>query len=211
MKNYVLTSILFLITWSTFAQTEDGTSSSRTFEFVVVPKMGFARISQSNQPKLNGFVNGGDLLAAFKLKNNSFLTAGIGYNEFNANTTIAGESASLINTYLRIPVNYVTDISFSKQKANSDVITATIGIGLYANTLLTSELETTVGNTSEKNLGWNFGFSSYIGAKFKLTDTFNLGLGIETNSDFTKMKKDGLKQKIDNLTSLNLTLGFRFQ
>lgn len=211
MKKIVLFSFLvFLVTLPVLSQKGvKYDSSDSKIELVVIPKVGFATISQSQQPKLSGFVNGGDILAAFKLKNSSFLSVGVGYNQLIANTTFNTQNASLSNTYLRIPVNYTSNFSFFKDKTNTDFVFLSAGIGFYANTLLKSDLGTLSGNFSEKNLGWNFGFSTYIGAKFNMSDTFNLGLGLETNNDLTKMKKNQLEQKINNLTSVNLILGFK--
>lgn len=211
MKKITLFSFLFfLVALPVLSQkgVQYDTSNSN-LELVFVPKVGFATLSQSQQPKVNGFVNGGDVLAAFKLKNSSFLNVGVGYNSVYSNTTFNAQNASLNNTYLRIPVNYTSNFSFFKDKTNTDFVFLSAGIGFYANTLLKSDLETLSGNFSDKNLGWNFGFSTYIGAKFNLSDTFNLGLGLETNNDLTKMKKNQVEQKINNLTSVNLILGFK--
>ena len=211
-KNIFLSAVLILFSCSLFAQdTVKYESSNSKIEILFIPKFGFAKISQSESPKINGFVNGGDILLAFKLKNGSFLSSGIGYNDFNANSTVAGENANLNNIYLRIPVNYISNFSFFKNKNNADFVFLSLGIGFYANTLLKSEVESFIGTNSEKNLGWNFGLSSYVGAKFSVSDTFNLGIGLETNNDLTKMKKDDFEQKINNLTTLNLTLGFRLK
>lgn len=213
MKKNIFFSF-FLVFLSMTLNAQNGikyeTSDSKT-EFIVIPKVGFATISQFQQPKLSGFVNGGDVLAAFKLINGSSVSFGLGYNEFSANTNLNGENASLSNTYLRIPVNYTTNFSFFKNKTNSDFVYLSAAIGFYANTLLKSKLEAFAANSSEKNLGWNFGFSTYIGAKFNVSDNFNLGLGMETNNDLSKMKKNNFEQKINNLTTVNLTLGFRLK
>ena len=81
---------------------------------------------------------------------------------------------------------------------------------MYANTLLKQELETIAGNTATKNMGWNFGFSSQIGLKFVLTDALNIGMGLESQSDFTKMKKDGAEQRIEQINALYFKMGFSF-
>jgi len=42
------------------------------------------------------------------------------------------------------------------------------------------------------NLGWNFGLATSVGVKFIVTDVLHLGLGIESQNEFTKMKKMAL-------------------
>ena len=213
MKKNILISTFFLFCSSILlAQTTDKDEANNSkIDFVVIPKMGFGRIFQSNQPSLNGFVNGGDILVSFKLNKSSFISTGIGYTEFNANQTIFGKAASLKNTYLHFPVNYTSNYTFFKSKTDSDKVLLSIGIGLYGNNLFKQEVETVDGNFSEKNVGWNIGFSTYLGIKFNVSDMMNIGVGMETNNDWTKIKKDGESQKMDNLTTLNLTLGYRIK
>lgn len=213
MKKCLLLSTIFLFFSSNLVAQSNINYEVVTskIDFVLIPKTGFGRISQSNQPSLNGFITGGDILLSFRVNKSSFLSTGIGYTEFNANHTISGNAASLRNTYLHFPVNYTSNFTLSKSKSDTDKVLLSIGIGLYGNNLFKQEVETINGAFSEKNVGWNMGFSTYLGIKFNVSDVMNLGVGLETNNDWTKIKKDGESQKIDNLTTLNLTLGYRIK
>ncbi|WP_394350923.1 hypothetical protein [Flavobacterium phycosphaerae] len=181
------------------------------FEFTVNTKLGFAKLKQTGNVPLNGNVNGADVLFTLPLGSKWNLASGIGYLEYDANPSIAGNTASIKNSYLHIPVQFSSDFAiFNNEKPENQKIFFTVGLGVYANSLLKQELETVTGNSSVKNQGWNFGFSSQIGAKFILTDALNIGIGFEGQSDFTKMKKDGNEQKLENLNAVYFKMGFKF-
>lgn len=212
MNNKFLLSIAFLIgSLFSYAQTDINFEKNQSkINLVFVPKLGYAKMTQTSQPKLNGFVNGGDVLVAFKLNKSSSLSTGVGYFEFDANTTFDGNSASINNTYLHIPINYVSNFSVFRSKGANETVFLAATLGLYANSLLKQDFETATDNFTDKNLGWNFGFSTYVGLKFIASDLMTLGIGLETNNDFTKIEKDGLKQKLD-LTTLNINIAFRLK
>lgn len=210
MKKQILSAFLLLITMAVSAQTNPDKKESPV-SFLVNAKLGFAKISQSGTVDLNGTFNGGDLLASIKLGKVWRVDTGIGLMEFNANQTIAGNSTSLTNNYLQIPVKLNGDFSiFDKSLEGEKKIFLTAGFGMYANTLLKQELQTISGNSDARNLGWNFGFSSQLGAKFILSDNIGFRLGIESQSDISKMKKDGAEQKIKNANALYFGLEFKF-
>lgn len=209
MKKQILALALCCISFAVMAQTTPEKKESK-FEILVNAKLGFAKLKQTGAITLNGDINSSEALATYKLGKTWRIGTGIGFMEFNANPTIAGNTASLKNSYLQIPVRFVGDFNVFGKESDNQKIFFTIGLGLYANTLLKSELETISGNSDAKNLGWNFGFSSQIGAKFMLTDALNLGIGLEGQTDLSKMKKDGAEQKIENMNALYFSLGLKF-
>lgn len=210
MKKQFLSVFLLLITMAASAQTTVGKKESPV-SFLVNAKLGFAKISQSGNVDLNGNINGADVLASVRLSKMWNLDTGIGLLEFNANQTVAGNSTSLTNTYLQIPVKFNGDFSiFDKNLEGDKKIFLTVGLGMYANTLLKQELQTISGNSDAKNLGWNFGLSSQIGAKFILSDNIGFRIGVESQSDISKMKKDGAEQKIKNINALYFGMEFKF-
>ena len=167
-------------------------------------------MQQTGSVPLNGNINGGDLLISFPLGKKWDVSSGIGFFEYNANPTIAGNTASLKNSYLHIPLQFGSDFAiFNSENSQNQKIFFNVGLGLYANTLLKQELETVTGNSTAKNQGWNFGFSSQIGLKFLLTDALNIGIGLEGQSDFTKMKKDGAEQRIEQINAVYFKMGFK--
>ncbi|MEO5775388.1 MAG: acyloxyacyl hydrolase [Flavobacterium sp.] len=210
MKNLILSASLLLITLSATAQTTTDKKES-PISFLATAKLGFAKISQDGNVDLNGNINGGDALVSFKLGKMWSLDTGVGFFEFDANPTIDGYNASLTNSYLQIPVRINADFSvFDKGSQENQKIFFTAGFGVYANTLLKQELQTISGNSSAKNLGWNFGFSSQIGAKFLISDKMGFRLGLESQSDMSKMKKDDTEQKIKNINALYFGMEFKF-
>jgi hypothetical protein len=210
MKKQILSALLLFITMFASAQTTTDKKEGPV-SILVTAKLGFAKISQSGNVDLNGTINGGDVLASIRLSKTWNLDTGIGLMEFNGNQTIAGNSTSLTNTYLQIPVKFNGDFSiFDKSLEGDKKIFLTAGLGMYANTLLKQELQTLSGNSDAKNLGWNFGLSSQIGAKFILSDKIGFLIGIESQSDMSKMKKDGAEQKIKNSNALYFGMEFKF-
>jgi long-subunit fatty acid transport protein len=210
MKKQLLIALAVLFTAVTLAQTTPEKKESK-FEFQVNAKVGFARLKQTGLVSLNGNINGSDLLLSYKISRKWDVASGVSFLQFDGNPTIGGETASIRNSYLQIPVRFTGDFNiFDTTEPKDPKIIFNIGLGLYANTLLKQELETVTGNSDTKNLGWNFGFTSAVGLKFLLTDALNVGLGLESQSEFTKMKKDGAEQRIEQSNSMYLKVGFTF-
>ncbi|WP_291129733.1 acyloxyacyl hydrolase [Flavobacterium sp. UBA7682] len=209
LKSTIFVSFLCFISNHVFAQTikaDDETSNQ--FEIQVIAKLGTAKFKETGNVSLNGFTNGSDVLISKKITKKTYLVTGLGYFEFNGNRTVSGNTSSVKNTYLHIPLQLMSNINLFKEKAENQNIFLTIGLGIYANTQLKQEVELLDGDISEKNLGWNFGFSSKIGIKFKTSDKLNLGIGFESQSDFNKMKKNNIERKIDGSNSIYFLLGF---
>lgn len=211
MKKHVFASLaLLFLSGSAMAQETTEKKDSK-LEFAVIGKLGFAHLKQSGVPSLNGNLTGTDVLLAYKISPKWEMAGGIGFYEFNANTVIAGEAASLKNSYLRIPLQFNGDYSLLKSDAtNNDRILFTVGLGVYANTILKGELESYAGNSEASNLGWNFGLSSQVGAKFIVNENINLALGLESQSDLTKAKKNGAEQKLEQFNGMYFRIGFKF-
>jgi hypothetical protein len=201
--------ILFITLCST-AQTESEKKESPV-SFLANAKIGFAKLSQTGNVDLNGNINGGDFIASIRLSKIYRLDTGIGLMEFDSNPIVSGNSASLTNTYLQIPIRLMGDFNiFNKGSEVNQKISLTAGLGIYANTLMKQEFQTLAGSSEERNLGWNFGLSSQIGARFILSDNFGFRLGLESQADFSKMKKDNVEQKIKNLNAFYFGMEFKF-
>ena len=210
MKKIKILILILLLSCITYSQNgTDYDNSKSKIDLVVIPKLGFAKVSSTGFAPTNGFISGGDVLVSFKLSKSSILAAGIGFNEFYANVTNAGNNFSLKNSYLRFPVNYITNFVLFNSKPENNTTFLSIGIGIYGNNLINQKLESASDTNSENNLGWNAGLSTYLGIKYNVTDLMNLGIGMETNKDLFRMKKNGVEQKVDNSITLNLTLGYK--
>jgi hypothetical protein len=181
--------------------------TSDKFEFLLTAKLGTAKFKETGNVTLNGFTNGADILISKKISKKISLSTGVGVFEFDGNRVKSGNTTSIKNTYLHLPLNLKSNINLFKDKPESQNVFLTIGLGLYGNTLIKQAIETESGNFSDKNLGWNFGFSSQLGIKFKASDKLNLGIGYESQGDFSKMKKNDTERKIEASNSIYLTIG----
>jgi len=209
MKKQLIVTLVLLVSLTTLAQSTPEKKESK-LEFITVAKLGFAKLNQSDFVALNGNINAADLLLSYRIGKKWNLSSGVGLMELNANPTISGNSASLKNTYLHIPIKATGDYTIFNNESSDSKIFFTIGAGVYANSLLKSELQTLGGNSSTKNLGWNFGVATQIGAKFLISEATTIGIGLESQSDLSKMKKDGVERKVEQLNSIYFSFGFKF-
>jgi len=211
MKKQLLAAFLLLSSLTVMAQTNTEQKEKESkFEVIINSKLGFAKLKQEGFVPLNGNINGAEILLSYKIGKNWDLATGASYMELNANPTFAGNTASLKNTYLQIPLKVFGDFTIYKKEQSPSKIALIIGAGLYANTLLKSEVETISGNSDTNNLGWNFGLTTQVGVKFAISDALNVGIGSENQGDFSNMKKDNVEQKIEQINALYFNLGFKF-
>jgi hypothetical protein len=209
MKKLLLTTSLLLITVVSLAQNTKEAKESK-LEFVATGKLGWAKINQSGFVPLNANSNAGDLLLSYKLGKNWGLSSGVSFMELNTNLTQNGATASLQNSYLQIPLKIGGDyVMFNTDQSNSKIF-LNVGAGFYASTLLKSELQTISGSTTSKNLGWNYGIVFNTGIKFLISDKTSIGIGFESQGDISKMKKDGVERKVEQLNSIYFSFGFKF-
>jgi hypothetical protein len=172
-------------------------------------KIGFGKLIQNESVNLNGSVNATDVLYFYRFSNGVSINGGIGLLEFNANGTLGGNSYALEQFYLRIPVNVNHSWSLLKEQFN-DKITSVIGVGIYGNTLLKEELQTIDQRIKNQNQGWNVGLAFNLGLRFAVAKDFNFGIGFESQSDLTKMKKEGVERKLDRINTVNFSIEMKF-
>jgi opacity protein-like surface antigen len=209
MKKLFLIGVISLVNYAVFGQTiaEKKTVSTKQFEISITPKLGFAKINETGNAPLNGFVNGADALISMGISKKLSLSSGLSYFEFDGNRTVFGNSSSLKNAYFQIPLRMNGDLDLSTN--NSNTVCLSYGFGIYGSTLLQQRIETYDEKSSKNNLGWNLGFSSQLGLKFKLSDTVNVGIGYESQGDWFKMKKNNIERKIDNMNAIYFRLGYK--
>jgi len=209
MKKTVITLFTVFSSFLALAQESEEIKKESEFGLRLVAKLGYATLVQSDMVKIQGDVDAGDLLFYYRHPNGTSFSTGIGAMQFKANGVSAGESYFLNQTYLRIPlfVNYSLYI-FEKQF--DDKLQAYAGVGFYANTLLKEEIQTLGGTDKNKNQGWNGGYGFQLGIKFAVSNDFNFGLGFETQQDFSDMKKNDVKRRLEGISTVNFTLEFKF-
>lgn len=210
MKKLIVLGLLILISCQAIAQNKKlYEASTNKFEFVAVPKLGYARLIETGNAPDTGFINAGDLLLSYQLGKEFKLASGLGMIQFDFNRTFAGNTTSFRNSYLRVPLNLIGTYSIYKLKPANEAVFLTYGFGFYANNLIKQEIDTGIVATSASNLGWNFGYSIQLGMKFIVSDALNLGVGYEVQSDFSKIKSNGTEQKLEGLNTINFTIGFK--
>jgi len=210
MKKQLLSLLAVFITGAALAQTTPEKKEPK-FEFIINGKLGFARLRGSDFIPLNGNVNGTDLMFAYKFDPRWSIAGGVGWLQFSANSIINGSSASITNNYLQIPVRINGDYNiFNGIEPKDSKVFFNFSAGPYANNLMKQDVQTMAGITSTKNVGWNFGIATSVGLKVVVTDALHLGLGLESQNEFTKIKKDGAEQRIDQMNTLYFRMGLTF-
>lgn len=206
MKNLVLTMFVLLSTTLMIGQE---TEKKHSYGFIANAKLGFAKLNQSGFVTINGNVNSGDIQFFYSLPSGTYFSAGIGLLEFNANGVSGGESFALEHSYIRIPLYINRSVSIFKDQSNNK-INAFGGVGIYGNTLLKEEIQTLTTTFEEKNGGWNLGLGFNVGLTFEVNDYMSFGIGFDTQSDLTKMKKNDVERKLETINTVNFVYKLNF-
>lgn len=201
MKNSIGVLLLLISSMQIFSQEK---TKEEKFGILVYAKFGTAKLIQSGNVDLNGNVNSGDVQLYYKLPSGLYFSTGIGLLEFNANGVSVGESYALEQSYLKIPffINRSTSI-FGGQLDNK--LSFFGGAGIYVNTLLKEKAQTVNETFSQKNQGWNAGLGFNFGVQFEIFEHSSFGIGFDTQSDLTKMKKSGVDRKLEGINTVNFT------
>lgn len=208
MKN--IFTALFMLSFTLMFSQDVVEEKQNKYGFEVTAKFGSSKLDLKDAVDLNGSFSAGDFLFVYRLNENSTLKSGVTLAEFNSNFTSLGETASLKNTYLQVPLKYFYATLLTNNALNNSKINMLFGIGINANHLYKSEVETTLSTSSDKNLGWNFGSSFEMGLDFTFSKYMNFGIFYEAMSDITRIKKDDINQKLvsTNLVKFSYILNF---
>lgn len=208
MKNIFTVILIFCFT-SIFSQ-DAAEDKVKKYGFEVTAKFGNSKLDLKDAVDLNGSFSAGDFLLVYRLNQNSILKSGVTFGEFNSNFTTSGETSSLKNTYLQIPLKYFYVTSLSNNAINNSNVNMLFGIGVNANHLLKSEIETFSSSLTDKSIGWNFGSSFEMGLDFSFSKYMNFGIFYEAMSDLSRIRKDDVNQKLvsTNLIKFSYILNF---
>lgn len=206
MKKAQFALLFLLLAFNVTAQEE---TKKAEFGLNVNGKIGFGKLIQNERVNLNGSINSGEMLFFYRRPSGTTFSAGVGMLDFNANGVTGGESYALRQSYLRIPVNLNYSLFILKNQLDSK-LSAYGGIGVYANSLLKEEIQTTDETLKNKNQGWNAGLGFNVGLRFGVAKNFNFGIGFESQSDFTKMKKKGVERKLEEINTVNFSFELKF-
>ncbi|MFY7666426.1 hypothetical protein [Flavobacterium sp.] len=200
MKKLVLVGIgLFGMICSSFAQEKESEKSK--WSYTLQPRLGFAKYEQSGLVTLNGTFNAFDVFLTRKIAKNLDLTSGVMFSTFDANYTLAGESARLQNDYVQIPLLLGGKISFD-EKSDQNLISMRVSAGPVASFLARQENQTIAGKVKDENLGWNFGILTQLTVDFRVSDRSAVYFGLQGQSDFTRIEDNGSENKIQQSSSI---------
>ncbi|GGD16848.1 outer membrane beta-barrel protein [Flavobacterium orientale] len=206
MKKTIFTLFIALTTVASKAQEEP---KKPEIGFNLNAKIGYAKLIQNDMVNLNGTINSGDMLFFYRLPSGTTFSTGVGLMDFNTNGVAGGEGYALEHTYLRIPLYINYSLSVLGEQLDNKLSTFG-GIGVYANTLLKEEIQTLDETFKNKNQGWNSGLGFNLGVRFSVTKNLNFGIGFESQSDFSKMKKEGVERKLETINTANFTFEYKF-
>ena len=91
------------------------------------------------------------------------------------------------------------------------VILALFLVGFLSYQIMNKEEIQTIDQTfKNKNQGWNAGLGFNLGLRFGVTKDVNFGIGFESQSDITKIKKNGTERKLEEINTINFSFEFKF-
>jgi len=200
MKKLILSTLLLLSSISQAQENKEETTKDEKQKlfFIVKGKMGFSQLHLFEYNDINGNVTQADFLLSSRLSDKFRLEYGFGASEFNGNTIYNNQLVSVKNEFIKVPVN----LMYNKEFNNN--ISLIYGIGIYGNYLYKSYIP---GYFEGKNVGFNIGANIQIGANFKITDVLDFRIMFESQSDLSKISKQGLikqQEKKTNLFAINL-------
>lgn len=209
MKNNLLILLAIFCSSSIFAQDNQIIKGDSKFGMQFSAKIGYGTLVQPDMVDLHGTVNVGNILFSYQLPKGASISTGVEALQFQTNGVSAGENYALDQMYLRIPLYLNFRLGLLEEQLDNKLQAYARG-GLYANTLLNEKIQTLDGTHKNKNQGWNAGFGFEVGMKFEVTNNFIFGIGFESQSDFSSMKKNDVKRKLEKISTVNFSLGFMF-
>ncbi len=203
MKKTILSITFLTISILGLAQENNNSNYSQNnhnMDYVLKVKLGYSQVRIDNKGTLNGNLSQIDFAFVSSISEKIKIDYGLGYSEFNGNTISNCNIASLKNSYIRIPIN----LFYSNNFSNKSIFLT--GVGLYGNYLLKSEIPSII---NKKNAGINFGACVQTGVIFNINDNLDFGIMIEGQTDFTKIKKDNINQRLINTSLLSLNFIYK--
>lgn len=197
---FLISSLLFATAMS--AQVENTENTERNLQLIIKPKIGFGELDIKDFASVNGFYSAFEFLASSKISGKYNLEYGFGLSEFKASNLSQSNLGSIKNEYVYIPVSLVR--SFNLKNDN----TMQFGIGVYGNYLYKSRIDSLA---TEKNVGFNFGYSLQVGAKFKIAEETFFRIMLESQSEFTDVEySNSTEFKQVNISALSLSFIHKF-
>lgn len=199
--------LLTFVTTGLFSQTVE---VDKNFDLSFAYNIGSANLENNQLGVVNGNVNTASLQASYRLFEDTFLNdirlqSGFSFTEFSSDTNINGLSAAFRNTYLQVPLNVI----FSKTSEN-EKYRFNFGGGINANYLLKVDLDQLSGDTDENINDITIGYQILAGIDYFLHEDFYIGIHVGGHGDFEEIEHDGITNKLERGSFLQLSFGTRF-
>ena len=209
MKKTIQFIALAFFATLTSARAQDQTTTSK-FGFIGNYKIGGGTLEHNQIGNLSGNLASLEAMVYLKAIENTKVGIGASYLQFQSNFFDGALNSSLTNTYLQIPATITHRLSLHKNDSEDKVLHFVIGLGIYANNLISSEIKNLDQSVRSKNQGWNFGNTVEIGFEYVFSDQVHFGLYAQNLNDWNAIKKDGVEQKLTDSNLIKFGVGVSF-
>ena len=134
-----------------------------------------------------------------------FISTGLGFTQFSGNFIANNQSVNINNRYIDLPLMINFKEYFDKEKKLIFIISG----GLSLNYLFDSNQKSINNNQNLDVNGFNLGRIGRTGIEYLLTNKYYLGIAYHYYGDFTKIEKNGVSNSLNNVNSVNISIGFR--
>ena len=203
-KKIILSICFFAISSFSFGQDKDKSK----FGYGIGFGFGNSTLENSQFGVLNGniFSLNFNVDYSFTDKGNTKLISGFDFLDVNSNFYNGINQSKLKNEYMQIPLKIKHKISFDKE----DKLNLVVGIGVYANFLLRSNVTTLDGKINTESNGINFGYNYLFGMEYNLSANTSIGITADVMNELNAIKKNGLEQKQTDILLFNIGFSTRF-
>ncbi len=180
------------------------------FGFMGTYKVGGGTLEHNQIGNLSGNLASLEAMVYLKAIENTKIGIGASYLQFQSNFFDGALNSNLTNTYLQIPTTITHRLSLHKNDSENKALHFVIGLGIYANNLISSEIKNLDDSVRSKNQGWNFGNTVEIGFEYVFSDQVHFGLYAQNLNDWSAIKKDGVEQKLTDSNLIKFGVGVSF-
>ncbi len=204
-KNIFIKVLLILISSGVYSQ--EGVKLDKG-GWLINMDIGIATLEAENIFKTNAQVFEVFIGKEFLINKKWAIITGVEHSKVKSDySSLINEQLFLTNNYLSLPVY------FQGEYDSSNKLVVYARVGFYASYLYYSKLENVNINTdsSNKNLGLNFGTQVSLGINYKITEDLGLLFGVKSKSDMFNSYSDSKQEfELTNFYALEFGLIFTF-
>ncbi|QRM89582.1 outer membrane beta-barrel protein [Lacinutrix sp. WUR7] len=204
MKGNIFIKVL-LILISSVVYSQESMKSNKG-EYLMHMDIGIATLEAENIFKTNAQVLEVFVGKEFLMNNTWAIITGIEHSKVKSDySSLINEQLFLTNNYLSLP------LYFQGEYKSTDKLTVYARVGFYASYLYYSKLENINlnQNSSNKNLGLNYGAQIGLGINYKIAEDLGVLFGVKSKSDMFNNYRDSKQEfKLTNFYALEFGLIF---